>query len=827
MNNWLFQSNPKYYEIDKAIRELKTIVWKVSSYQKEIKPGDPVFIWKSGADGGILALGEIMDNPHEMPTPEAEKKYLTERGQGMTAGKFSATVQIKKLVEPILSKDKITNNLALANLSVLRFANASNFRVTEEQALEINKMIEGESNLDRVKRYLSLFKGQAANWFQERPFIKEYAEYFRIFFNEKTLSQATWDKFQKMGDHLHAFNSMPLAKKKALGNPNHPIEHYRNAFIYLLYGKSDPLETRLKNFVKDPKYKLEFFGWSVCSEIFGHAFPEKFTFLNKRNEFASRFLGVPFEKRRGEDFVDSFLRYNKALKLIIEQYGQIVGKQTELPLNYEIDQFLCFLYEHFSGGGDSEAEILEKTESFDETRRYWIGAPGNNGVLWDEFVKEGIFAIGWDYLGDLRKYQVQEDIEDKLKEHEKENRDFPNASKACFDIAYSMKEGDVIFAKKGIKVILGYGVVQSDYEYKAGRASMKNVRNVKWYPCDTVVEIGTQKLPVKTLTDITSYGTFVQTLKDLVNFDPTLDQEDSSKIEISEPAQSYSPGPTLWSDVFMGADEYQKALDLLKIKNNLLLQGPPGTGKTFLARKLAESLTNGNRAQTEIAQFHQSYSYEDFVQGYRPGESNQFQRKDGLFLYFCKKAKANKTTNYVFIADEINRANVSRVFGELMMLLERDKRNDRYAAKLAYSQDGEDKFFVPPNVFLIGTMNTADRSLALVDYAFRRRFAIFDVNPRFESPVFRKELETVGVEGTVIDTILDRFPKLNKEIGADTRGLGPGFEIGHSYFCPSDPGQYGMDWYRSVIQYEIAPLLREYWFDRPETADQKIQQLLA
>jgi 5-methylcytosine-specific restriction enzyme B len=229
--------------------------------------------------------------------------------------------------------------------------------------------------------------------------------------------------------------------------------------------------------------------------------------------------------------------------------------------------------------------------------------------------------------------------------------------------------------------------------------------------------------------------------------------------------------------------------------------------------------------KVEMLQFHQSYSYEDFIRGYKPNEDGDFTLKDGLFYSFCKKAIADPENNYYLIIDEINRGNLSKIFGELMMLIEADKRGKKYAVKLAYSQ-GEETFYIPENVYLIGTMNTADRSLALVDYALRRRFSFISVEPAFQTAAFKEFLISKGISQGFIDKLIDGITEINEAIKSDTVNLGKGYEIGHSYFCPViERVEDEQKWYDRVIRLEIAPLLREYWFDQEDKVNELLDRL--
>lgn len=271
-------------------------------------------------------------------------------------------------------------------------------------------------------------------------------------------------------------------------------------------------------------------------------------------------------------------------------------------------------------------------------------------------------------------------------------------------------------------------------------------------------------------------------------------------------------------EVFINEEEYDTLVSLVKRKKNIILQGSPGVGKTFAAKRLAYSIL-GEKDEEKIKeiQFHQNYSYEDLVEGYRPKEDGGFTLKKGPFYEFCKKAEADEENKYFFIIDEINRGNLSKIFGELMVLIEEDKRGEKIT--LVYS--GEE-FSVPDNLHIIGMMNTADRSIAIIDYALRRRFVFYELLPAFGNGKFKDHLIKEGTEEAKTNKIISRLSRINQSIEEDV-SLGAGFRIGHSYFCNDEITR---ERYEEIIEYEIAHLIREYWFDNIDTAEGYIKDLM-
>lgn len=439
-----------------------------------------------------------------------------------------------------------------------------------------------------------------------------------------------------------------------------------------------------------------------------------------------------------------------------------------------------------------------------QRRNYWIFAPGENARKWEEFRVESIMALGWDQLGDFGSYTERDAIRAKLQE-EDATRSFRNDTLAVWEFQHEMSVGDIVYARRGMSEIVGRGIVESEPRFEPQRGEYRNVRSVNW---EFSGEWETPfRMAQKTLTNITTKRSKIDEL------DAVLAVEQDDQYSHTTSVAAYAEEDFL-REVFFTPHQFNRLQSVLKRKKNVILSGPPGVGKTFVARRAAFGLMGEkDPSRIEQVQFHQSYSYEDFMMGFRPNAQGGFELINGPFYNFCEKAREDPDREYFFIIDEINRGNVSKIFGELLMLIEADKRGNEL--RLIYS----DEFFsVPDNVYLIGTMNTADRSLAVMDYALRRRFGFFNISPAFDSDGFIKWKSEQ--DSQALNELVDTLRALNAEITEDPR-LGPGFMVGHSYVLHGASGEdTEEDWLYSVVEDDLIPLVEEYWFDSPSCVDE-------
>ena len=530
--------------------------------------------------------------------------------------------------------------------------------------------------------------------------------------------------------------------------------------------------------------------------------PDVFINLDKRNQwyiYESGKINLDFVKSLPE--IDGKISGFNYLKIIEMLRGYLNSSQTNLK------SFLDLSFDAWNYSEEVNMQIKESNVSYFvgdgladndvPMVHYWLYSPGTNAFRWDDDLESNTMSIGWGDLGDCSNL-TEKEIQKRMNKIYASDKSYKNSKHAIWQFIHEIKVGDVIFVKKGMHGIIGRGVVTSDFRFDEDIDSeYRNIRDVEW--THTGNWIVSNNHPVKSLTDITSKVNDVNRIKSL--FEDDL-EEDEDETVLTYP--KYTSEDFL-RDVYMSEGQYNTLVGLLDKKKNVVLQGAPGVGKTFVSKRLAYSIIGEkNPDRVMMVQFHQSYSYEDFIEGYRPCSSGDgFEIKKGTFYNFCKRAEEDLEHKYFFLIDEINRGNLSKIFGELFMLIENDKRGNKLG--LLYS---DELFAVPCNVYIIGMMNTADRGLAMLDYALRRRFAFYEICPAFNSASFNEYVSSLNNNKLV--RLIGVVQDLNDSIVQDD-SLGEGFCIGHSYFCGlKDVSDFDL---MNIVEFELIPLLKEYWFD--------------
>lgn len=386
---------------------------------------------------------------------------------------------------------------------------------------------------------------------------------------------------------------------------------------------------------------------------------------------------------------------------------------------------------------------------------------------------------------------------------------YPNIRNIRIISPVPIKEGDFVIASTGKKIVAFLDVVSVD----EGELVLKIGNKLPYtYPISSLKKADCNFIPEKGL-----------------GFFPIAKSDFDCILGIIDKFMKYSKEDLL-NEAYIDETTIDGILHALGYKKNIILQGVPGVGKTYLAKRLAYAMMeHKDEDRVCVVQFHPNYTYEDFIIGYKPCDDGKFQLKPGVFMEFCKKAEEDQKDNkYFFIIDEINRGNLSKIFGEAFTLIDKDHRGE--SIKLANSDDVYKEFEIPENVYIIGLMNTADRSLAMLDIALQRRFEFLPLKPVFETKSFKKYMESLGSD---FEKVINSIIELNKEIEKEP-ALGEGFCIGHSYFCISNDRKKEYEecqkdikaWLINVIHYEIIPILRSYCFDEKDTFDRLSTPLL-
>jgi len=737
-----------------------------------------------------------------------------------------------------------------------------------------------------LRTLLHEFADGADQWFDEGTTLEENYAFIQDFFEQENLETAEWDDFQELGRHIFALQEPQIAHGNAFGEPNHPLDHYRESFAYLARGDGS-VPDRVDRLVSDPERSMDYVKGSTLGELAGMLFPEKYQMLNNRAVTAARAAGLDSPLGDSSTPGEELQAFADATEPVVEAYREVVGSRTDLPIRLEVDQFFNWIYQERREllGEDPSPEMFPLDEELLGTAVEAVIRPAVEGGIFEEGGAEAYLhsevlpsakshlteealaeepaeailgaldahgnLLSWRELDDAKTLAEHADpevlkvrIEDLLRGNDSllvridRALEWGTASKqgdlngtvASYLLAMDAPEKRA-FCKPSVYRDAVEALLSTEEVVSPQQEAERIVHATDVYEAAHSRLSGKYDL---TLRDLLQVHSLFFNLSHLTDSHPSWTELAAQGDEVHKHGDGVALFITVsevTEDLFYPSDTFRSWLDRLRQKKNLILQGPPGVGKTFVSKRLAYALMEEKAEdRVQMVQLHQSYTYEDFIRGYRPEPDGGFRLRDGVFFRFCERAKDNPNRDYVFIIDEINRGNLSKIFGELMMLIEPDKRGPQHAVPLAYQRDGEDpfghRFYVPENVHLVGMMNTADRSLAMVDYALRRRFAFVDMEPRFHSDRFRAFLRRQGADEALIDRIVARARSLNEAIAEDTN-LGPGFKIGHSYFCPSDDEPPNEDWYEAVVKREVAPLLREYWFDDPETAEEHIESLRA
>ena len=625
---------------------------------------------------------------------------------------------------------------------------------------KINKLIEYYITLRREdpNNENEVYKWYAIDHFQQHWDINA-ADFYEMF----------KESFRKRGNLVYQ-NSFSFLD--ALGK--YFPEQLRNLFIIVyssddFYIKLDKAKTFAENSIEKLREKLN-------KTNFNHQFDERTLsfLLTMQNPSENTFYKSTLYNQLC-DYLDIIPQKERKYKHHIELLFQMVPFLNNPQLN--------LLKEHFVPKGVDFPLLLAQDIVYqnmnnenEDTKRYWLYSPGEQAVKWEEFYNEGIMAIGWDELGDLENYTDRKSILEALINNYGGGEDQRNNVSAIDDFCNGenkINKGDIVIAKKGTKTLLGYGKVISDYYFDEERATYKHYRKVKWLKKG--VWDANNNLPTKTLTDVTTYNSDIEGIK------------------YAQYLLNIMNGNTQ-------AQEDNLIIKLLKYKPQIILQGPPGTGKTREAKRIAKALLGlgendsleGNE-QFKLIQFHPSYSYEDFVRGIiaeTVDEKIKYSVKDKILGSFAQEALKDKDKPYILVIDEINRANLSAVLGELIYALE--YRGE--AVQSMYAIEGENNLILPPNLYIIGTMNTADRSVGHIDYAIRRRFAFVNILPKDLTNELGDQFE-----GTLFAKVTNLFntnlsPEFKKEE----------VQLGHSYFITKNT-PINIRW-----EYEIKPILFEY-----------------
>ena len=536
--------------------------------------------------------------------------------------------------------------------------------------------------------------------------------------------------------------------------------------------------------------------------------------MEKRKPVKSWDENIHETKTKISDFIDNPWRYgdsyiHKHYEPRIEDDEVFFYRDNEKLSNETLYEELVEIVDYFK-----TCYELEPKQNQDIRPSWFVGAVIDNKDLTNEFIEGGYWEHGFDEKYHDHVHSMKEGDQIAIKAAYTRKKGLPFETYSNMTSVMSIKATGVIEENlgDGKKILVNWNKVEPvrEWYFYTYRPTVWKVLPGEWMNDDLI--------------DFT-FNNKEQDINRFINDPFWKDRYTSDVIE------SYRIENIIQDGAFLDLDKLSLIMRRLKEKKNLILQGPPGTGKTWLAKRLGMALIEEEIKDQQISsvQFHPNLSYEDFVRGWRPGSDEKLSLQEGIFMEMVDRALENSDEKYVLVIEEINRGNPAQIFGELLTLIEASKRNSREAIKLCYpnSEGLHTPVYVPSNLYIIGTMNVADRSLALVDMAFRRRFAFINLEPNLNKTWKDFVVNKLGMDTSIANYIQSEIGNLNNQISSDSR-LGKDFQIGHSFFTPNESlkNKDSKKWYVEMVESEIAPLLQEYWFDSLEEADKAVENLL-
>jgi MoxR-like ATPase len=836
MATWILQGNPDLYVVDGYVRLESRISWQIKQHARDVRVGDVVYVWRAAGKrqltSGIVARARIAGLPAPTPEPADDPYRLGPYEETTVSSPLGDIVALA--AGEVLTRDRIAGTDGLQGLRILKQPNSTVFPVSSDESVLLDVLwgemealrpvahpeaaaltpsMSAALQLERRKAF-----GDPSFWasldkaLQERrtalPAMQALVRGFLDGSTSLAELRATWDSRARARPWssygLGGLNGGMILNKlcKHLGDDGDLEPTLRR--VLAVPASGEEARGRLADFAAWIEHRIDR-GLATRADLQPGRIPAMVSGFWHVQDPASWPVLYPSVRgllarcgvTAGEDV--PYGDYRRA----------VLGAQAATGMSHwAFDRLANWTPESAPTRRDDEPERKDSPKPPSTSHGVWLMGCGRHGAFRQLFLERGLIALGGD-IGDLGSYADKDQVRAALAALDGSSDNPVNDTAASWSFLHEMKEGDEVLLKQGTGVLVARGTITGAYRYVAGER-YPHRRDVAWSWTGQVA-LDDNPFPIKTLTRV--LPAFHRRLLDEIargggpGGEPEVPSDDELPI-----ARPYLPEDAA-RELFLDEADLETLVLRLRRKKNLILQGPPGTGKTFVAKRLAW-LVVGEQSDRTVSrvQFHPSYGYEHFVEGFQPAAGGGFALTRGPFQRVCDAALAEPDRDFVVIIDEINRGHLAKIFGELLMLIENSKRSEDWAVELAYSGR---RFHIPENVYLIGTMNTADRSLALVDHAMRRRFTFATLPPAFGSPRFRAHLAQATGDEAFADDIVGRLREVNAMIAADP-DLGSGFVIGHSFFCDApDKDDLGA-WYADIVRAELLPLLDEYWFDQKE-----------